>query len=90
MIIKVKLGGKGQLVIPKVVRESIGLVENGPALLEVKERKIEISSISPKEIVRRMEERAKKHGGDTSKWIYGDRLYEEEFGKKHGKFGGGK
>ena len=90
MIIKVKLGGKGQLVIPKVVRESVGLRENSTALLEVKERKIEISSISPKELVRRMEERAKKHGGDISKWIYGDRLYEEEFGKKYSKFGGSK
>ena len=87
MIIRVKLGGKGQLVIPKVVRESIGLRENSEALLEVKERKIEIYSISAKELVRRMKERAKKHGGDTSKWIYGDRLYEEEFGKK---YGGGK
>lgn len=90
MIIKVKLGSKGQLVIPKVVRESIGLRENGQAILEVKERKIEISTISPKELIRRMEERAKKHGGDTSKWIYGDRLYEEEFGKKYSRLGGGK
>ena len=33
-------------------------------------------------LVKKWEERAKKYGGDTSKWIYGDRLYEEEFGKR--------
>lgn len=80
MIIKVKLGGKGQLVIPKVVRESIGLRENSQALLEVKEKKVEIRPLPAEELVKRMEERAKKHGGDVSKWIYGDMLYEEEFG----------
>lgn len=84
MIIKVKLGGKGQLVIPKIVRESIGLRENGQAILEVKENAVEIKPLKDYEIVKKMAERAKKHGGDTSKWIYGDKLYEEEFGKKYG------
>lgn len=34
--IKVKLGSKGQLVIPKIVRESLGLTENKPLILEVR------------------------------------------------------
>ncbi|MBI2175735.1 AbrB/MazE/SpoVT family DNA-binding domain-containing protein [Candidatus Woesearchaeota archaeon] len=84
MIIKVKLGGKGQLVIPKVVRESIGLKENSQALLEVKEKTVEIRPLSADDIVERAREMARKHGGNVSKWVYGDRLYDEEFGKKYG------
>ena len=80
MIIKVKLGEKGQLVIPKVIRESIGLRENTAAILEVKDKKVEIKPFHDVNILEKAKERARKHGGDTSKWVYGDRLYEEEFG----------
>ncbi len=79
MIIKVKLGDKGQLVIPKVVRESIGLKESQPALLEVKNTWIELRPLPTGDLVRMAAERAKKHGGKVSGWSYGDRLYEEEF-----------
>ncbi|MBI2144415.1 AbrB/MazE/SpoVT family DNA-binding domain-containing protein [Candidatus Woesearchaeota archaeon] len=84
MIIKVKLGGKGQVVIPKIVRESIGLRENSTALLEVKEKKVEIRPLSAEDIVEKASEMARKYGGNVSKWIFGDRLYEEEFGKSYG------
>ena len=80
MIIKVKLGAKGQLVIPKVVRESTGLLENRHAILEVKEKTVEIRPLVQEDSVEKAREIARKHGGDTSKWIYGDRLYEDEFG----------
>ena len=81
MRIKVKLGEKGQLVIPKVVRESVGLRENKPAILEVKEKKIEIRPFPEEDLVKKAGERAKKYGGDLEKlgWIYGDKLYEEVF-----------
>jgi AbrB family looped-hinge helix DNA binding protein len=79
--IRVKLGDKGQLVIPKVVRESVGLRKNGSALLEVKDNVIEIRPISGEDLVQRSKERAKKYGWDLRKqgWVYGDRLYEEVF-----------
>ena len=80
MIIKVKLGEKGQLVIPKVIRESIGLQENGTAILEVKEKMVEIKPFLQSDVVEKAKEVARKHGGDTSKWVYGDKLYEEDFG----------
>jgi len=82
--IKVKLGDKGQLVIPKIVRECVGLKANGSALLEVKDNYIEIRPISAVDLVQRSRERAKKYGGDIKKlgWIYGDRLYEEVFSSK--------
>lgn len=82
MRIRVKLGDKGQLVIPKVVRDSIGLKANGSALLEVKENVLEIRPLPSDNIVQRSRERAKKYGADIKKqgWVYGDRLYEEVFG----------
>jgi AbrB family looped-hinge helix DNA binding protein len=59
--IKVKLGDKGHLVIPKVVRESVGLKENASALLEVKENNVqEIRPFARGGLVQRSRERAKE------------------------------
>jgi len=78
--IKVKLGERGQLVIPKVIRESLGLVENRMVILEVKDKVIEIKPFSAEEIVERWKKISEKEGGDVSKdFIYGDKLYEEVF-----------
>ena len=75
-----KLGERGQLVIPKVIRESLGLVENRMVILEVKDKVIEIKPFSAEEIVERWEKMSEKEGGDVSKdFIYGDKLYEEVF-----------
>ena len=77
--IKVKLGSKGQLVIPKVIRESLGLTENIVLVLEVKDKKIEISPLE-EDVLEKWEEIAKREGVDVSKEIlYGDKLYEEVF-----------
>lgn len=45
MLVKVKLEDKGQVVIPKVVRDSVGLMKNRAAILEVKDNKIEITPL---------------------------------------------
>ena len=75
--IKVKLGSKGQLVIPKVIRESLGLIENKFVVLEVKDKSIEIKALD-EGIVEKWIEISKREGVDVSKdIIYGDRLYEE-------------
>ncbi|MFI5421501.1 MAG: AbrB/MazE/SpoVT family DNA-binding domain-containing protein [Nitrososphaerales archaeon] len=81
MKIRVRLGPKGQVVIPKVIRESVGLRENSGAILEVKERAIEIRPLESSDLVEKAKQRAVKHGGDIKKlgWVYGDRLYEEVF-----------
>ncbi|MCP8308374.1 MAG: AbrB/MazE/SpoVT family DNA-binding domain-containing protein [archaeon] len=77
--IKVKLGSKGQLVIPKVIRESLGLTENIVLILEVKDKKIEIRPLE-EDVLEKWEEIAKREGVDVSKEIlYGDKLYEEVF-----------
>lgn len=76
--IKVRLSSKGQLVIPKKIRESLGLAENSYVMMEVKEKTIEIRPTLSD--MKSWEEIRKKHGSNVSKWIYGDKLYEEEFG----------
>ncbi len=80
MRIKVKLSAKGQVLIPKIVRESVGLRENRTAMLEVKDNSVVIRPLEEGDLVTKAKERARKHGGDVSKWVYGDRLYEEVFG----------
>ncbi len=80
MRVKVKLSSKGQILIPKVVRESVGLKENKSAMLEVKDDSVVIRPLSEGDLVARAGQRARMHGGDVSKWVLGDKLYEEVFG----------
>ena len=77
--IKVKLGSKGQVVIPKIIRDSVGLAENEPAIMEVRDGVVEIKPIKDTDIIKKWEERARKDKVNVSKWIYGDKLYESEF-----------
>ncbi len=42
---KAKLRSKCQLVMPKVIRKSLGLVENKFVVLEVKDKSIEIKAL---------------------------------------------
>ncbi|MBI3412880.1 MAG: AbrB/MazE/SpoVT family DNA-binding domain-containing protein [Candidatus Aenigmarchaeota archaeon] len=77
---KVKVGEKGQIVIPKIIRDHLGLVENHEVLLEVRDKILEIKAMPEQDFVKKMEERAKKSGGNVSKWVYGDKLYKEAFG----------
>ncbi len=35
------------------------------------------------DFIKKMEKFARKYGEDTSKWVMGDKLYEEEFSKKY-------
>jgi AbrB family looped-hinge helix DNA binding protein len=75
--VKVKLGSKGQLVIPKVIRNSLGLIENKFVILDVKEKSLEIKALD-EGIVEKWRNIAEKEGLDVSKeLIYGDKLYEE-------------
>ena len=77
--IKVKLGSKGQLVIPKIVRESLGLTENRPLILEVKDKVVEIRPLR-EDVLKEWMEVVKREGVEVSKkLIYGDKLYEEVF-----------
>lgn len=77
-MLKLKLGSKGEILIPKKIRDQLGFTRNKTIILEVKEKSVEIKA-SNDDIVKKWEEHAKKHRIDVSKWVYGDKLYEEEF-----------
>lgn len=77
--IKVKLGDKGQVVIPKVIRESLGLIANKVIVLEVKEKTLEIKPLDEL-IPEKWRAIAKSEGLDIAKSMtYGDKLYEQVF-----------
>lgn len=77
--VKIKVGSRGQLVIPKVIRESLGFSGNKYIILEVKDKTLEIKTLDDG-IVNKWKEIAEREGLDVSKeLVYGDRLYEEVF-----------
>lgn len=77
---KTKMGARGQIVIPKAVRESLGFGEKKTILIEVEDKIIRLRPIRGEDIVASWAEIAKTEGTDVTKnWIYGDRLYEEGF-----------
>ena len=81
MMIKATLSSKGELLIPKPLREELGFARNSTVFLEVKDKTLHVRAVEG-DPFQRMEDLAKKVNADVSTWVYGDRLYEEEFGKK--------
>lgn len=76
---KVRVGSKGQLVIPKIVRTSLGLTEDSYVTLEVKDKCVEIKPLQ-EEFAAKWDQLRQKEGLNVAKkMIYGDRLYEEVF-----------
>ncbi len=78
MKIKTKVGARGQFVIPKVIRESLGIVDNSDILIEVKDKSMEIRPLT-EDIAAKWEKIARQEKADMKKIVYGDKLYEEEF-----------
>jgi len=78
-MLQLQLGLKGELIIPKKIREQLGLIRERQILIEIKDKSLEIKSVDSKNVVKKWEERAKKCAVDVSKWKYGDELYEEVF-----------
>ena len=79
-MLKLKLGTKGEIVIPKKIREHLGLSRDKVVILEVKDNSIEIKPAASEDLVKRWEETAREEGTNVSKnFIYGDKLYEDVF-----------
>ena len=79
-MIKLKVGSKGEIVIPKKIRESLGFRVNHDIILNVYDDKVELFAEDGKNILQKWKERASKIGTDVKKnYIYGDRLYEDVF-----------
>lgn len=82
-MMQLSISSRGEVVIPKKVREHLGLVPERKILLEVKGKSVVIRpALSGEDLIRKWEERARRLNIDVSKWVLGDRLYEEEFGRK--------
>jgi len=77
-MIQIKLGTKGELIIPKKIREHLGLSRGRIVMIEVKDKSIEIHA-QREDIASKWEALAKKERVDVGKWRYGDELYEEIF-----------
>jgi AbrB family looped-hinge helix DNA binding protein len=76
---RVKLGKRGQLVIPKIIRESLGLKEESYVVLEVSDKKLEVRPLDD-DVVNKWASVAKTEGLDVTKTLtYGDKLYEKVF-----------
>ena len=72
------LGTKGELIIPKKIRQSIGMIEQGQVVLELEDHAIRIR-VAQEDTAQKWKEQAKKDKISVKKWVYGDALYEELF-----------
>ncbi len=76
-IARTRMGPKGQVVIPKIFRENIGIREGGEVILKLEKDEIIITS-ARRDIAKKWAAIAREKGADVRKEIvYGDRLYEE-------------
>jgi AbrB family looped-hinge helix DNA binding protein len=77
--LKAKVGSKGQIVIPKPIRDRMGINPSDIVLIDMEGDKavIEVLHRDPLEII---EETAQRFGVKSSELIWGDRLYEEVLG----------
>jgi AbrB family looped-hinge helix DNA binding protein len=74
---KTKIGLRGQIVIPKVIRKSLGLTDNKGVILEVDKKTLKINSTDDN-IVEKWGTIAKREGLNVKKeFVYGDKLYED-------------
>ncbi|MBI2451499.1 AbrB/MazE/SpoVT family DNA-binding domain-containing protein [Candidatus Pacearchaeota archaeon] len=77
---KIKLGERGQVVIPKIIRESLGMTKNKTIIIEIENKSIKLTTSEKSDILKSWKEIAEKEGTNISKkFIYGDRLYEKVF-----------
>lgn len=82
-MMQLKMSAKGEIVIPKKVRDQLGLLRERKIFLTVKDNEVILKPIkSDEDIVKKWAERAHRLNVDVSKWVYGDKLYEEVFGEK--------
>ena len=75
----VKMGERGQIVIPKLVRESLGITKNKTIIVELEDKTLKLFTLESKDVCQEWEDIAEKEGVDVTKeFVFGDELYEEE------------
>jgi len=66
--LKLKVGHKGQIIIPKILRKKYGIKENEYVIIEVRENELAIKSAeSPEESLKWLKERWAKLSGKKAK-----------------------
>lgn len=76
-IVKTKIGARGQIVIPKIFRENLGVKEGTEIIMELQNSELIIKS-PKKDIPEKWGSIAREKGVNVRKEIiYGDKLYEE-------------
>ena len=78
MYVDVKMGKRGEIVIPVFVRRSLKLKEGGTVKLRVEDNSFSVVS-QKQDFMSWLRETRKKEGMPHDQIIYGDKLYEEEF-----------
>jgi len=76
MFVNVKVGKRGEIVIPAAIRKAMGITPDSQVGLHMGEKSIEITTKNPN-VVNEFREMAKKYGMPAGKIIIGDALYEE-------------
>jgi AbrB family looped-hinge helix DNA binding protein len=76
MKLKVRVGPKGQVVIPKSVRDSLGIKPDDVVLFDVEGDRATLEAIRENPM-KLLEEIARLYGVKSSELVWGDRLYEE-------------
>lgn len=76
MKLKVRVGPKGQIVIPKAIRDSLGINPDDVVLVDLEGEKATLEMVreSPIEV---LAEVARLYGVKSSELVWGDRLYKE-------------
>jgi len=74
--LKVRVGPKGQIVIPKAIRDNLGINPNDVVLVDLEGGKATVETVcqDPVEV---LTEIARLHGVKSSELVWGDKLYEE-------------
>ena len=83
MKLKTKVGPKGQIVIPKPIREKLGINPSDTVLVDLEGNHMTLT-VTPRDPVGNFARIAKQFGGKSSEIMWGDELYEEVFGGKYG------
>lgn len=78
LMFKTQVSARGEIVIPKHIREELGITRNTIVFLELNGKTLELRA-GPQDPIKVLEDCAKRANVDVSKWVMGDKLYEEVF-----------
>ncbi len=76
-MMQLKMSPKGEVVIPKKIREQLGLLAGRNILLTVQDKEVVLKPVVQQSIIRKWAERAKEINLKSSEIVHGNDLYEQ-------------